>query len=203
MFTHETSEPLGTDGLLLSFRRPSAFSFRAGQHGLWVIGGTGRPFTIASAPQDGYLQLATRTSSGSAVKQRLARLVPGDRVGFVGPIGSLQPPQDGAPVVLVTQGIGVTPARSLLRQSDDRTRVLLHTGTPYFAAELSRLADLAEFPQSRAEHADRLHALVPEHPGAHFLISGSQVFVRSTSGALLAAGVPKRQIRRDAFLGLS
>lgn len=79
--------------------------------------GTKRQFTIASAPSDEVVQIATRLT-GSSFKQALGQLPPGGRLRLVDPPAGdfVWPAADPRPLVFLAQGIGITPFRSLIRQ---------------------------------------------------------------------------------------
>jgi ferredoxin-NADP reductase len=187
---------------VLSFRPGKPLRYTAGQYGLWLRGTTARPFTIASAPEDEFVQLATRLGSESRVKRMLAALTAGDRIRFLGPIGKLAPPEDGRPIVFLAQGIGITPARSLLRRPSARRRLLIHVGQPYFQDELHHWADQAIYPVDRAHFVATLEKTVDAERDAHYLVSGSPAFVTSTTRALDGFGVDHTRVRSDSFLGL-
>jgi ferredoxin-NADP reductase len=193
----------GESGIsLLSFRPLKPFHHTAGQYGLWLRGTTARPFTIASAPEDEYVQLATRFESGSRIKRMLAALTAGDRIRFAGPIGKLAPPEDGRPIVFLAQGVGITPARSLLRQPSARRLLLIHVGRPYFQDELQPLAEQATYPIDRQHFVAAVEKTVDAERDAHYLVSGSPAFVTATTRALQGLAVEPARIRSDSFLGL-
>ncbi len=194
------TDPAGAS--LLSFRPAHPFTHKAGQFGLWIAGGSARPFTIASAPGDEFVQLGTHLHSGSRIKRALSALGPGDTVRFLGPIGGIAPPDDGSAVVYVTQGIGVTPARALIRERPARPQTLIHVGAPHFRAELEPLVDEAVFPAGRVDLADALTAAAASGDGSHFLVAGSNGFVRATSALLKQHGIDASHIHADGFLGL-
>lgn len=104
----------------LRIARPAGYSFAAGQWLLLTLptaeGDQTKTFTIASAPADGHLEVTTRLS-GSAFKNRLAELAPGDAVSIGGPGGRLRLPADAATMVFLAGGVGITPVRSLVRDA--------------------------------------------------------------------------------------
>lgn len=111
-------EALCADVVSLRFRRPEGFVFRAGQ---WMImsvptpaGPLSETFTISSAPGDDHLEITTRMS-GSAFKLGLEALGVGETVGISGPGGRLVLPADLRRVAFLVGGVGITPARSMLR----------------------------------------------------------------------------------------
>lgn len=114
----------GSDVVMMRFERPAGFDFVAGQ---WLRlklgtdeGEVATTFTISSAPGDGWLEIATRLSS-SAFKRALDSMRPGQTAGMVGPGGKMSLPE-GDRVAFLVGGVGVTPARSMLRDAQQRGR---------------------------------------------------------------------------------
>lgn len=112
----------GADVVMMRFERPEGFDFVAGQWMRLTLGtaegDVTATFTIASAPGDDWLEIATRLS-GSAFKTALDALEPGARVGMAGPGGRMGLPGAGR-VAFLVGGVGVTPARSMLRDAAQR-----------------------------------------------------------------------------------
>jgi ferredoxin-NADP reductase len=160
-YVSTTIDSLGAS--LLSFRPSAPLVYNAGQFGLWICGAAARPFTIASTPGDEYVQLGTRLHRGSRIKRALGALRPGDRIRLLGAMGRVAPPEDGHPVVFAAQGIGITAARSLLREPATWRRILTD---------------------------------------AHYVVTGSSGFVKSTGEALQAVGIPRDRLHTDSYLGL-
>jgi ferredoxin-NADP reductase len=132
-----------------TFAPAKPLAFVAGQHGLLRIAGVKgrRAFSLASAPEDPEVMIATRLQSRSDFKLALAALKPGDPVTLNGPI--LDFTLRGTPddVVFLAQGIGITPFRSILRHiaaAGVRKRThLVHvggSGDPPFRSETESLA---------------------------------------------------------------
>jgi ferredoxin-NADP reductase len=188
---------------LLSFRPHRPFAYRAGQFGLWIVHGAVRPFTIASAPSEEFIQLGTRLHRKSRIKRALSSLHAGDTVRLVGPFGKIAPPDDGRPVVYVAQGIGITPARALIRERPHRHQTLIHVGSPDFRAELEPLVDTAVYPADRDDCTRALSAAAADADDAHYVVAGSTTFVNSTSQALRNLGVAPDRIQADGFIGLT
>lgn len=141
----------------MHFRPRHPLRFTAGQHGLWVVPGGGvKPFTIASAPEDDLITLGTGLSSGSRFKRALGALEAGSKVRFVGPVGGFTLEGAGAAVVMLAQGMGVTPFRSMLRHvaisgADTRT-TLIHLGARHpFRYDTAATVTAACYPTSREE----------------------------------------------------
>jgi ferredoxin-NADP reductase len=103
------------------FEKPPGWSFRAGQFiDLTLLDppetdaeGNTRSFTIASAPEEDEIMVATRMRP-SAFKRVLERVPAGTEVKIEGPFGNLTLPEDAArAAVFLAGGIGITPFRSI------------------------------------------------------------------------------------------
>jgi ferredoxin-NADP reductase len=121
------------------FERPSGFSHRAGQNMLLTLidppetdgKGASRTFTIASAPHEPRLTVATRIRD-SAFKRVLKSAAPGLRVKIDGPDGFMTLHEDPArPAVFLAGGIGITPFLSMAR--DAAHRKLPHRITLFYS----------------------------------------------------------------------
>lgn len=79
--------------------------------------GTKRHFTIASAPADGVIEIATRITP-STFKHALSQLSTGQSISMIDPPAGdfVWPDYNSPPILFVAQGIGITPIRSMLRQ---------------------------------------------------------------------------------------
>ncbi|MCC7487082.1 MAG: FAD-dependent oxidoreductase [Burkholderiales bacterium] len=103
------------------FSRPAGFTFHAGQSLLLSLiappetdgEGDSRTFTIASAPHEPELMIATRMRD-TAFKRVLQSLPPGTGLDIDGPNGEMILEDDASrPVVFLAGGIGITPFRSM------------------------------------------------------------------------------------------
>lgn len=169
--------------------------------------GTKRFFTIASAPADGHVQIATRIT-GSTFKQTLARLPIGGRLNLVDlPAGDfVWPARPARPLVFAAQGIGVTPVRSMLRQrlADRRpiTATLVYAnltpGIP-FSDELAKWGSHPEFTLhqiSRPITAATLNELVPNLGQSLVYVTGP----KSLAELLMPPyNLPISSIKHDQF----
>lgn len=111
--------------LAVHLEKPGGFSFEAGQFiEVTLIDahdtdakGVSRAFTIASAPYEADLVVATRLRD-SAFKRVIKTLVPGAEIDIDGPFGSFTLHKDASrPAVFLAGGIGITPFRSMLLQA--------------------------------------------------------------------------------------
>jgi glycine betaine catabolism B len=197
----------GTAAVQFAPRRP--LHFTAGQHGLWAVpGGGAKPFTFASAPEEDLLTLGTELSSGSRFKRALGALRIGGTVHLIGPLGRFTLESTSDTVVMLAQGMGVTPFRSMLRHTRitgaAKRTTLVHVGAPHaFRGDTEAAADEASYPSSRQEFMDEITAVVLAQPDATFMVAGAPVFVRATVRSLTGLGVPPAQIRRNLLHGYS
>lgn len=108
--------------LAFRFEKPAAFTFRPGQYiNLTLLDppetdaeGNVRTFSIASAPDEPTLMVATRMRD-SAFKRVAGRMRLGTEVRLEGPYGNLTLHADATrPAAFLAGGIGITPFRSIL-----------------------------------------------------------------------------------------
>lgn len=110
------------------FEKPLGFEFKAGQNADWTIEnlpnpdakGNTRPFSIASAPHEPELMIATRMTK-STFKDYLAIAEPGLELVLDGPLGSFTLHNNPEkPAVFLIGGIGITPVRSIIADAIHR-----------------------------------------------------------------------------------
>jgi ferredoxin-NADP reductase len=137
------------------FDKPSGFEFKAGQFlDVTLLDppetdaeGNSRAFSIASAPGESHLMVATRMRD-SAFKRVLGKLPIGSEVQIEGPFGNLILHNNAArPAVLLAGGIGITPFRSILfraaaEQLPHRLFLFYSNRRPEDAAFLAELQSL-------------------------------------------------------------
>ena len=108
---------------IFRFERPEAYDFAAGQFFALSLETADGPqahyFSFAAAPGDAWIEVGTRMT-GSAFKNALGALSPGDGVTISPPKGRLGASADAADVAFLVGGIGITPARSIMRDADQR-----------------------------------------------------------------------------------
>ena len=112
------------------FARPAGFAHAAGQNVLVTLlappqtdsQGDSRTFTLASAPHEPELMVATRMRD-SAFKRVLKSAAAGTPVRIEGPNGLMVLHEDAArPAVFLAGGIGVTPFLSMARHAAKEKR---------------------------------------------------------------------------------
>lgn len=147
------------------FEKPAGFAHRAGQNALFTLvdppendaQGPSRTFTIASAPHEPELMIATRLRD-TAFKRVLRAAAPGAPVLIDGPGGEMVLHEDAArPAVFLAGGIGVTPFLSMARHAAQER--LAHNITLFYSNR--RPEDAAFSDELRAlEQANRNFRLV-------------------------------------------
>ena len=217
------------------FGRPPGFEFRAGQSiDLTLVDppetdgeGNVRTFTLASAPFEAELMVATRMRD-SAFKRVLGAAPPGFEVKLDGPGGSFTLHKNAAkPAVFLAGGIGITPFLSIFRQAaHEQTRRPIHLlysnrrpeDAPFLetleadaSVEAGRrfIPTMTEMEKSnrpwRGERGfiDRAMLLrhLPELRGPIYYLAGPPSMVTAMRTMLLSASVDEDDLRTEEFAG--
>jgi len=214
--------PCGAEIASFRFTRPLGYDFIPGQYLTLEVrtdaGAEAKQFTHSSAPGDDYLEITTRLS-GSQFKNTLQSLNPGDVVSISGPAGRLILSDDVSCIRFLVGGVGITPARSILRDAMYRGRTWEDAVLFYgnrdpscipFIDEFERMRDHGVRVVSVVEHANDAWTgpigfisadLVRQHvdPGEGiYLTSGPPVMVTAMERVLDELAVPadRRMIER-------
>jgi len=219
----------GTVGLHL--KKPEGFTFKSGQAvcvtlpALKEADGKGRvrTFSIASAPDDADLVIATRLTD-SALKRSLASLPVGSAVEIEGPYGDLTLHDDATrPAVFLAGGIGITPFRSMIRDAAMHARgrdlyLFYCNRSAEDAAFLSELeqaarenpgfklvATMTDARDWRGEQGFITREMIERHvgdiAGPVFYLAGPPAMVAAMATLLKNAGVKPENIRAEEFAG--
>lgn len=151
------NETVAEGTMRFRFEKPEGFTHRAGQSiDLTLINppetddeGNTRAFTLACAPDDEYLAIATRMRD-TAFKRTLQTMAPGTTLKFEGPFGDLVLPEDAArPIVFLAGGIGITPFYAMAK--DAAQHALQHRITLFYSnrrpEDAAFLTELIELPK--------------------------------------------------------
>ena len=169
VLTHREEVAQGT--MAFYFSRPSGFEFQSGQSiDLMLIDppetdleGDSRVFSIASAPGDPHLMVATRMRD-TAFKRCLRSLPLGTEVSIDGPYGTFTLHEDAArPAVFLAGGIGITPFFSIAQHAAQAR--LSH---PVYLFYSNRMPEAAAF-------LEPLQKLAQQNPNFHFVPSMSEM----------------------------
>ena len=217
------------------FAKPDGFQFKPGQYvDVTLIGpaetdaeGNIRSFSIASAPEDGDLLVATRMRD-TAFKRVLRMAPPDIEVSLEGPMGSFTLHNNSAkPAVLLAGGIGITPFSSIVRHatkaglphhlylfySNRRTE-----DAPFMSIlnELAKANPNFRFIPSMTEmsksgqtwngevgliNSDMLSRHLPSLQGPIYYVAGPPAMVTAMRQMLASAGVDEDDIRTEEFAG--
>ncbi|PKN33894.1 MAG: flavodoxin reductase [Deltaproteobacteria bacterium HGW-Deltaproteobacteria-19] len=208
--------------------------FRAGQYVNWsvTIGGvrTGRAFSISSPPHErGFYELTVRRQDGGFVSPYLLDEVQVGRTFTIsGPGGTFyhEPLIDSDDLVFLAGGSGITPFRSLIRETVERSlsrRIWLVYGsrTPddvIFKRELQAIARrhaavkvrfvISEPPPGYRGSkgfitADLLRLFIGSPEGKTFYLCGPEQMYRFLDPELDKLSIPRRRIKREACGPLS
>jgi len=169
-----------------------------------------RWFTISSAPSEKTINISTRVSQ-SAFKQALNKLRPGDQIQAHSLEGDFTwEARQGARVVLIAGGIGITPFRSFLTERHIAGKTLgatliyfNRTNDVPFRRELEALAAkhrdfTIHIVIGESITADRIAQLAPPPKDVTFYLSGPEPMVETVGGTLKERGF---SIKQDWFPG--
>lgn len=221
--------------LAFYFDKPAGFVFKAGQFvELTLVDppetdseGDGRAFSLASAPSESHLMVATRMRD-TAFKRVLRAAPLGTGMQIEGPFGNFILHNDSTrPAAFVAGGIGITPFRSILfRAAEEKLphRLLLFYSNrrPEDAAFLGELQRLqAENPNyslvstmtgtKRAPYVwpgeggritkEMLVKYLGDLKGPIYYLAGPPLMVGAMQQVLNSAGVNDDDIRSEEFAG--
>src|SRR5579872_2267572 len=228
-------EPVADRTTAFYFEKPAGFHFEPGQTlELTLINppvtdgeGNTRTFSIASAPSEPDLIVATRIRP-TAFKRVLSSMPLGNPVQATGPMGSFTLHKDVTKAaVLFARGIGITPFRSMILEASlgcaTREIWLFYSNDrPEEAAFLEELLTLAGKTPSfhfvptmtRADESTRAwagetHRIGPDMlnrclgglHGALYYVAGTRAMVTMFHQRLIAEGVDVDDIRTEEFAG--
>ena len=188
------------------FSTAKKINHRAGQHGVFLLPGFYRPhpFSLSSSPDEPEISFSTHTSTGSRYKQKLMNMNPGDKIYMIGPVLNFTFIDGKKDYVLLAQGIGITPFRSMLTYAHSKQlpvkTTLIHVDSVHhtFRDITERYATNAHYPTT----SDQFRTVALEQPKNQlFYISGSPKFVMATKQLLTDSGVESNNIKTDSFLG--
>ena len=220
--------------MALRFEKPSGWTFEAGQYLDMTLldpsetdsEGNVRSFTIASAPHEETLMVATRMRD-TAFKNVLRTMPLGTAVKIEGPSGDLILKKDSRAAIFLAGGIGITPFRSIVhwaaKQKLTNPIILFYSNRrpedAAFLAELQSLerdnpkykiiASMTEMEKSHQPWNGETGLINQEMLGRHvkgapspiYYIAGSPAMVNGLLEMLNKAGVKDSDIRAEEFAG--
>jgi ferredoxin-NADP reductase len=228
-------EEIAEGTMVFHFAKPPDFQFQPGQSmDLTLLNppetdaeGNTRAFSIASAPFDNDLMIATRMRD-TAFKRVLRKATPGLQVKIDGPSGSfVLHRKSEKPAVFLAGGIGITPFLSIIRQaghekSPHHIYLFYSNRRPEDAAFLDLLSEetkrnpnfqliatMTQMDQSHREWAgeigpitkDMLAKHLPSLQGPIYYLAGPPAMVAAMRRMLIEAGADEDDIRTEEFSG--
>lgn len=231
----ESRQEIAYGTMAFHFEKPRGFVYKAGQSGDFTlinppetgVEGNTRAFTLASAPYETSIMVATRMRD-TAFKRVLKTMELGSEITMDASFGSFTLHSDDTiPAVFLAGGIGVTPMRSMILQAThDKRRhkiVLLYSNrSPEdapFLDDLTRaqqenpnftlVATMTEMERSSRKWSGEtgfineamLTKAVPDLGRPIFYLSGPRGMVAAMRTMLENAGVKDDKIRTEEFSG--
>ena len=220
-------EPVADGTFAFYFEKPAGFTHEAGQNAMFTLvdppeehaSGSSRPFTIASAPHEPELMIATRMRD-TAFKRYLAKAPIGTKVEMEGPGGVMVLHEDARrPAVFLAGGIGITPFLAMARDAAHRRLpheiLLLYSNRrPEHAAFLEELrrmpklrlvATMTEAPEWAGERRMIGRELLTEHVkdarAPVYYFAGPPGMTMAVQGLLAELGVSEEDMRSEEFYG--
>ena len=217
------------------FERPTGFQFQAGQFLDFTLvnppetdeEGNTRSFSIASAPYEDDLMIATRMRD-TAFKRILKTLAAGSEIQMEGPFGGLTLHEDAKrPAVFLTGGIGVTPFRSIALQTtheksphllwmfysnrrpedaaflDELTKLQTEKSNFKLVSTMTNVAESRKHWNGETGYIDKqmLSKYIDELSGPIYYVAGPPAMVDGMTKLLSESGVKATDIRSEEFFG--
>ena len=212
-------ETVAEGTMAFHFERPPGFVHLAGQNALFKLGGDSRTFSIASAPHEPRLTIATRMRD-SVFKRALREAM---EIEIDSPQGLMVLHDDASrPAVFLAGGIGITPFLSMARDAAHRKlphRIVLFYANrrPQDAAFLDELRALANpnyrlvavfsDPPSGWEgetgfiRRDLLERHLPDLRAPVFYFAGPPAMAMGMQSMLGEIGIAEADMRSEEFYG--
>jgi len=221
-----STDPCSSTGFF-RFSRPPGYSHAPGQYLSLTLetreGPQTKNFSHCDAPGDPETEILTRMT-GSAFKDALAALRPGDHVTMDGPFGSLVLPRGVDRAAFLVGGVGITPMRSIVRDAVQRSTGLTAL---VFDANIDEtcIPLREEFDGWEREHPSIRFVHVLERPSAgwagergfisadtvlrhcdpregwHWFVSGPPAMVDAMTRVIEALGVEPSRVSFESFAG--
>ncbi|HHX70209.1 MAG TPA: FAD-dependent oxidoreductase [Gallicola sp.] len=172
-----------------------------------------RTLSIASAPEEGFIMLGTRTGENiSDFKRELLSKKPGDIITIEGPMGMFVKKEEMCPMVLVAGGIGITPVRGLLKSLEDEIGCmmeLVYSSKNYYMY-LDDLEEISEknnrlvlhTTKNRVETNEEIDKIIEKYGNEpYYYISGTTGMVQSVKDKLKENNIEKTRVIADMMIG--
>jgi len=223
-----TKNKIAENTYQLIITKPTGFSFSPGQFMFLDFANpihtddrpSFRAMSIASAPHEEHLMFIMRGSE-SAFKKNIIAMKCEDEIVIKGPMGHIALPQNiSQQIVLIVSGVGITPARSILKheehQNTNRSIVLLYINkrrdTSALYEELQQIQLTNYKPifictretddwdgETRHIDIEMIAKYVDDITNTMYYIVGTKVFADAMNGILDNMDIAKENIQCDNF----
>jgi len=219
--------PRTSDVKSIRFIKPQGFDYLPGQYLFITLGSDSeemtKHFTISSSPTESFLEI-TKRLTGHPFANALASLKKGGKVYIMGPIGDFTFQGEYEKVGMLTGGIGITPLRSMIKYSIDKSLkaniIMLYSSSRendiVFGDELAdvqrqsaniKVIETITRPGSAWKgvtgriDAEMVKKFMPDYSERVFYTSGPQKMVDAMVSVLRDLKVPEIQIKQEYFPG--
>lgn len=214
-----------SDSYSYIFDIPEGYRFKAGQHAAWKLNShkvdegdrETRVFSIASAPEDGFLMFTTRIADPHTSYKEilLNKIKAGDTMSIANARGDFSFHKEYPQTFVIAGGIGITPIRSLLKHwahnndpehkivvlySDDRGEFAYQETFDEITSampnlQLKLISQREVFMESVDEYAKE------NGNQAEYLVAGSPGMNKAFKERLIGLGIKEENIKLDNFVG--
>lgn len=217
--TIESIDNVFDDYYVIALNKPDNMTWEAGEHGVFTLPGRkvkGQPFrvfSVSSIPEEGKVLIATHANEPvSDFKHKLLSMKKGDQIKVRGPFGWFKIQDTTSPVVMIVTGIGITPARAIIKSIEhEETRPihLVHSSpTEHLYKETFEEISKKNrdfhpvYTTSKEETIETYTALAKVHGNdAYYYLSGKIKIIRSTKKELKKLGIKGSRIINDPYIG--
>ncbi|MDF7798823.1 FAD-dependent oxidoreductase [Pontiellaceae bacterium B1224] len=166
---------------------------------------TARHMSVASSPLDDELLFSMSVASQSQFKKRFSDVSVGDEVRIFHVDGefTLDGIPEGAELVFVAGGIGITPFRALIRDIELRNLnyawSLIHVARNFLYQDDFKQYSNSQLHIGRNDVPETIEAVVAEQPNAYYFVSGSERFIEGLADRIASHGIDRSRIRLENF----
>jgi glycine betaine catabolism B len=174
---------------------------------IWKFHKPGRRLSFASAPYEDNIMFSINTKSNSLFQQAIQNMKTGDVVHIVKNQGHISLPETKSQIIMIAQGVGITPFRSMILDSVhnklEHQITLIHVDRDkyLYQKELEKLP-IIQHRITREDFESTAQKTISLNNQAIIYLAGTSQFVKSTQKMLIQFGVPKSKIKLDAFESL-
>ncbi len=207
---------VGEDYYIFDFDIPEGITFKEGQYGVFmhvdkeIDGRKVRAFSIASSLKENIFKVATKiVEEPSDFKVKMRELEVGDIMTFDGPMGKFTLEEEYNSIFIVG-GIGITPARGILKQIEnstyDKSCELIYSEPREiypFKEELDQMDFVIKHYESDIDYTKKAieEIALKYMNNAYYYVVGSPRFLSGVKEQITNLGISPNNIKFDRFNG--